>query len=279
MPNKQLQAGLVGFPISKSLSRDVFAAFSKLLGEEIVYRLIECDPEDLEPLVISLKTNGWAGFNVTLPYKTAVAAMLDLADPAVKACGAANAVRFGRAGLEGVNTDAHALRHALEEADFSAAGKSAVVFGSGGAAASSGWALGRSSAASVTFRARNRAAAWDLAARLSAAFPKTVFTDAAFEKPAGRADILVNATPLGMYQPGLPPCEPAPGTLCADLAYARGGTEFTKAAAAAGATVVDGLSLLVWQAVLSLQYWTGRPTGDIVKFKKEAQALFDRGLT
>lgn len=273
MSKKQIKAGLLGHPVSKSLSADVFAAFAALTGAEISYSPLDCTPQDLQNLIPALRAGGWAGFNVTIPHKKAVCAMLTLADPAAKACGSVNTVRFGRAGLEGLNTDARALIAALEEAGFSAAGKDAAVFGSGGAAASSGWALGRSAAAAVTFYARDPAAGAALAARLAEAFPKTVFSAAPFGAPAGAHGIVVNATPLGMYQPGRPPCEPRPGTLCADLAYAPGGTEFSRASAAAGAPTIDGLSLLVWQAALSLKYWSGLPAGDIVEFKKEALAL------
>lgn len=273
MSKKQIRAGLLGHPVSKSLSADVFAAFAALTGAEISYSPLDCTPQDLQNLIPALRAGSWAGFNVTIPHKKAVCAMLTLADPAARACGSVNTVRFGRAGLEGLNTDARALVAALEEAGFSAAGKDAAVFGSGGAAASSGWALGRSAAASVTFYARNPEAAGALAARLAEAFPKTFFSAAPFGAPAGAPGLVVNATPLGMYQPGRPPYEPLPGVLCADLAYAPGGTEFSRAAAAAGATAIDGLSLLVWQAALSLKYWSGLPAGDIVEFKKEALAL------
>lgn len=271
-------AGLIGHPVAKSLSRDVFAVFAALTGEEIIYEPVDCAPAELTLTLPALKARGWAGFNVTLPHKSAVCRLLAMADPAVAACGSVNCVRFGRSGLEGLNTDARALLSALEEANFSAAGKEAVVFGSGGSAASSGWALGRSAAAAVTFHARNQAAAAALSARLGEVFPKTVFTSAPFEKPDGAPAIFVNATPLGMYAPGRPPCEPGPGTLCADLAYASDGTELTRAAAAGGAAVIDGLSLLVWQAALSLKYWTGLPSGDIVKFKQEALALLKKGF-
>lgn len=272
MLKKQIKAGLIGHPVSKSLSREVFEVFAELTGEDIAYSPIDCAPADLQLIIPTLRPQGWAGFNVTIPHKRAVCAMLNLADPAAKACGSVNTVRFGRAGLEGTNTDAHALVSALDEAGFSAAGLSTAVFGSGGAAASSGWALGRSRAAAVTFHARDAAAAAGLASRLGAAFPKTAYSAAPFEKPARGTEIFVNATPLGMYQPGRPPCEPEPGRLCADLAYAPGGTEFSKEAGKAGAAVIDGLSLLVWQAALSLKYWTGLPGGDIVKFKQDALA-------
>ena len=278
MQKKQLKAGLIGHPLSRSLSREVFEVFAGLIGVDIDYSPVDCAPEDLARLVPSLKADGWAGFNVTIPYKRAVCSMLDLADPAAKCCGAVNAVRFGRAGLEGLNTDARALLQAVEEAGFETRGKKAVIFGSGGSAASSGWALGRSATASVTFRARNRTAAEELVSRLSEAFPATLYGWAPFETPQDSPDILVNATPLGMYGPGRPPAAPARGSLCADLAYAPGGTEFTAAAGEAGALVMDGIGLLVRQAALSLRFWSGLPSGDIVEFSRKAEKLFREGL-
>lgn len=278
MLKKPIKAGLLGHPVSKSLSREIFAVFSGLLGEAIDYSPIDCAPADLPLLIPTLRPQGWAGFNVTLPHKQKVCAMLNLADPAAKACGSVNAVRFGRAGLEGTNTDAHALVDALAESGFGAAGRKAAVFGAGGAAASSGWALGRSRAGAVTFHARSAGAAAALAARLSEAFPNTAYAAAPFEEPGRGTEIFVNATPLGMYQPGRPPCEPQPGQLCVDLAYAPGGTEFSNEARRAGAAVIDGLTLLVGQAALSLRFWTGLPSGDIVKFKGEAFSLLEKRL-
>jgi len=270
---RPLRAGLFGFPLSNSLSPNLFRIFAGLTGTEISYELREVRPGELRLEADRARADGWAGFNVTLPYKREACALLNLADPAAKAAGAANAVRFGRAGLEGMNTDAHALVELLHERGLSLTGRTACVFGSGGAAAAAGWALGRSRAAEVTFRARNHHIAGALAARLEDCFPHTVFSAAPFSAPERPADILLNATPLGMYEPGRPPCAPAAGTLCVDLAYAPGGTEFLKAAAAAGASLIDGVELLAWQAVLSLKFWSGLPTGDIVKFKQEALRL------
>jgi shikimate dehydrogenase len=272
-----IKAGLFGRPLSNSLSPEIFRIFSALCGVKVSYELRDVPREELRHALEAASAEGWSGCNVTIPYKREACALLDLADPAVKACGAVNAIRFGRAGLEGMNTDARALLNALEEAGFSAAGRAAAVFGSGGSAASSGWALGRSQAAAVTFHARNTAEAGKLASKLSDAFPKTVFKTAPFAAPAPETAIFVNATPLGMYAPGRPPCAPGPGSLCADLAYAKGGTEWCNAAASAGAAVIDGLSLLVWQAALSFKFWAGLPSGDIVKFKREAMAALTAG--
>lgn len=273
MKKPVIKAGLFGSPLSRSLSPDLFRIFARLSGEALSYELREVPQPELRGAIEGARAEGWAGFNVTIPYKREVCAMLNLADPAAKASGAVNSVRFGKAGLEGSNTDAHALVEVLSERGLSLSGKTAAVFGAGGAAGAAAWALARSRAAAVIFHARNAQAAAVLAARLEERFPGTAFSYAPFDQSETGADILVNATPLGMYAAGRPPCEPAAGSLCIDLAYAPGGTEFTRAAVAAGSSVVDGLELLVWQAVLSLKFWSGLPAGDIVKFKKEALAL------
>lgn len=277
MQKKIIRAGLLGLPLSGSLSPEIFTIFSGLTGEEILYEKRECGEAELASVIEALGAEGWAGFNVTIPYKRAVFNLLNLRDPASRDIRAVNAVRFGKKGLEGLNTDAAAIRLTFEENGVNPAGKRAAVFGSGGSAGAAGWALGRSGAASVTFRARNGAAALELCENLSGVFPKTIFSSAPFSD-RGPAELFVNATPLGMYAPGLPPAEPKPGDACLDLAYAPGGTDFIKNAAAAGAAAIDGLEVLVRQAALSLKFWTGLPGGDIVEFNRKAIRLLREKL-
>ena len=179
-------------------------------------------------------------------------------------------MRFGRAGLEGLNTDARALLQAFEAHGVAVQGKTAAVFGAGGAAGAAGWALGRSRAATVAILARDSARAAALAARLAECFPGTVFSAGPFEAPADKPDIAVNATPIGMYAAGAPPFAPGPECVRADFAYSPGGTDFIRAA---GPVSIDGLELLVAQAALALKFWAGLPPGDIVKFSGEALGL------
>jgi len=271
--NKIIRAGLLGGRLSRSLSPEVFGVFARQTGTEIRYSLRETEASGLSAVIAGARGEGWSGFNVTFPHKRAVLPMLALTDPAAKAAGAVNAVRFGRAGLEGLNTDARALLQAFEGHGVTVQGKTAVVFGAGGAAGAAGWALGRSRAASVTILARDQEQALALALRLSECFTETRFTTGTFAAPAGLPDIAVNATPLGMYTPEPVPFTPAAGCVCVDFAYTPGGTAFIRAALAAGTGCIDGLELLVAQAALSLKFWTGLPAGDIVKFTREALGL------
>jgi len=273
-----IKAGLLGLPLSSSLSPEIFHIFSGLAGIEIRYELRECGAAELAAVIETVQAGGWAGFNVTIPYKQTVFKMLNLADPASRGIRAVNSVRFGKKGLEGWNTDAAGIMSSLEENGISPAGKNVVIFGSGGAAGAAGWAMGRSRAASVTFRARNGGAALQTAGNLAEVFPETIYKAEPFAASAGTAEIFINATPLGMYSPGMPAATPKPGDVCLDLAYTRNGTEFIKTAAAAGASVIDGLEVLVRQAVLSLRSWTGLPAGDIVEFNREALKLLRNKL-
>jgi shikimate dehydrogenase len=275
VPNTIIKAGLLGTPLSKSLSPEIFRIFAALTGARVSYELRECGAAELPAVVSMLRAEGWTGFNVTIPHKRAVFGLVNLPDPAARAVKAVNAVRFGRAGLEGANTDAAAIRAVFEDNLLRVAGRKAAVFGAGGSAGAAGWALGRSGAAAVTFHARNAAA--ELARGLGAVFPGTKYSAAGFTAPPADTDIFINATPLGMYQPGRPPCAPAAGAVCLDLAYAPGGTEFLAAARAAGATALDGLEVLVRQASLSLKFWAGLPAGDIVEFNSRALKLLREG--
>lgn len=277
MQKKVIKAGLFGRPLSNSLSPEVFKIFARQLGVEITYELRETEASGLTAEIAGAKGKGWSGFNVTIPHKRAVLDILNLSDPAATAAGAVNAVRWGKAGLEGLNTDARALLQVFEQHGVSAHKKTAAIFGAGGAAGAAGWALGRSRAASVSILARDSARASSLASRLAGCFPETAFSTGAFAAPAIPPDIAVNATPIGMYSRDTLPFTPVPGCVCADLAYAPEGTEFIRAARAAGAVWIDGLELLVAQAALSLKFWTGLPGGDIVKFSRETLGLLLEG--
>ncbi|MEI7527691.1 MAG: shikimate dehydrogenase [Elusimicrobiota bacterium] len=270
MQKETLRAGLFGRPLSRSLSPEVFGIFARLTGADISYELRETEASGLAAAIEAAQAEGWRGFNVTIPHKRAVLDLLNLADPAARAAGAVNAVRFGRAGLEGLNTDARALLQAFEAHGVAVQGRTAAVFGAGGAAGAAGWALGRSRAATVAILARDNARAGTLAARLAGCFPATDFSAGPFEAPADKPDIAVNATPIGMYAAGAPPFASGPECVRVDFAYSPGGTDFIRAA---GPVSIDGLELLVAQAALALKFWAGLPPGDIVKFSGEALGL------
>lgn len=227
-----MKLGLFGHPVSHTRSPRIFARLARLMKRPISYVAIDTLPQTVPAAILVAKKSGWRGANVTVPLKEEAFSSAQRLTATARALGAVNVLRFGRQTL-GHNTDGDGLRDALRQADVRARGKSALVFGGGGAARAAGWALAREGAKSVRFCARTSARARAAVRDLSPHFPKTRFSAGA----AVAAQIWVNATPLGMK--GFPDRTPAPHTLPApeiaiDLVYGRT-TAFQRDARARGA--------------------------------------------
>jgi shikimate dehydrogenase len=227
----------------------------RLTRRRIVYRACDVLPERLACAVELLRWSGMSGGNVTVPHKVAIVPLLDAITPEARLAGAVNTVRCHEGRLVGHNTDAAGFADALEDAGFKAAGKDCLIFGAGGAARAAACALGRLRARRVTVAARRPQTARVLARSMARKFPRTVF---AAGRP-GRADLAVNATPLGMS--GCPDRSPAPagwpGCLFAmDLVYGRR-TAFQRQSLTRGAQVLGGSGMLAAQALRSWEFWFG----------------------
>ncbi|KAF0126661.1 MAG: hypothetical protein FD189_898 [Elusimicrobia bacterium] len=268
-----IKAGLIGLPLGKSLSPRLFSILAGLCGREIEYSLWECGTAKFHEAVAKARAEGWSGFNVTLPDKQLLAgALADKRDRAAGIAGSANCARFTPEGLEARNTDAAAMAAAMLDRGMDLTGKKAAVYGSGGSAATSAYVLASAGAAEVIFYARDPLRAGAAIGRLSAAFPAAVFSVAPFGPPDGAAAV-VNATPIGMYEEGHLPVEPANDQICVDWPYSPGGTFFTRRAKELGAHVIDGMELLVRQAVLSLFLWGGCRESEIGDLIREGRKL------
>ena len=246
--------GVLGWPVGHSRSPAMHEAGYAALGlEDWRYQLLPVPPELLEETVRGLPGAGFVGANVTIPHKEAAAALADEATDAVRAIGAANTLTFLPGGrIHADNTDAPGF---LDAVPFDPAGRSAVVLGAGGTARAVVWALAEAGAdVQVWNRTRERAE------RLTAEIGGRVV-----ERLPQQADLLVNTTSVGL-QSGQDPFKALPldadalrGYPCVvDLVYGRGPTGLASAAHAAGATVVDGLEILVRQGARSFERWTGR---------------------
>jgi shikimate dehydrogenase len=250
-----LKLGIFGRPIGHSRSPRLFARLGRLLKRPVSYVAVEV--HDLPDAIATARGLGWRGANVTVPLKEEAAALAGRLTPAAKALGAVNVLRFDRT-VVGHNTDGEGLRDALREAGVEIRGRSVLVFGAGGAARAAGWALAREGAKKVRFCARTKPRAARAARALAPHFRKTVFSAGG----AVPSEIWVNATPLGMK--GFPDVSPAPRSLpspesAIDLVYGRR-TAFQRDAAARGALVTDGASMLVHQALRAWEYWD-KPLG------------------
>jgi shikimate dehydrogenase len=239
-------AGVLGFPVAHSRSPAMMNAAFAELALDWRYVKLPVPPERFAETALALPGSGYRGANVTIPHKLAAREIADELTPAAAAIGAANTLSFEAGRVLADNTDAGGLLDALGE---DPRGKSALVFGAGGAGRAAAWAL-REAGAEVVVWNRTPERARALAAELE-------LEHAA--RPGRAADILVNATALGLRGEDLPAeLELEPAGLVADLVYGPAPTALCRWAEAAGARVVDGLEVLVRQGARSLERWTGR---------------------
>ncbi len=245
--------GVLGWPVRHSRSPALHEAGYAALGlDGWRYQRLPVPPELFEETVRALPGAGFAGANVTIPHKQAAAALADEATDAVRAIGAANTLTFRDGLIHADNTDAPGFLDALP---CDPAGRTAVVLGAGGTARAVVWALVHAGADVLVWN-RTRERAERLVAEIGGA---------CVQAPPAAADLLVNTTSVGLRNEdpfkALPLAVDAmDGYPCVvDLVYGSGPTALTSAARDAGATVVDGLEILVRQGARSFARWTGRP--------------------
>lgn len=231
-----------------SLSPRMHGAALRALGIEGSYLPLETPPERLPERMREVRAR-FRGVNVTVPLKEQVLEHLDILTPAAQRIGAVNTVVNEGGRLLGENTDAAGFLKSLEEAGV--AGKRAFVLGAGGAARAVVYAL-KTAGYEVDLYNRTRARAEALAR----AFGARVADLAA----AREADLVVNATSVGLDDPGATPLPaeffPERG-YAVDLVYRPRETRFLKEARARGLVPVDGVGMLLWQGALAFELWTG----------------------
>ncbi len=265
-----LHLGLIGWPVEHSLSPVIHEAALRAAGRRGAYHLYPLRPEDaqaglLVQLLKRLRSGELQGLNVTIPYKQRVLAYVDALTPAAAAIGAANTLYRVQDRLVGDNTDAAGFLADLQR--LGVAGPSAaLVLGAGGAARAVVYAL-VDQGGSVQIAARRVDQAKDLVADLKRSLPNARLTALALTpRQLGRAvehcDLVVNATPLGMWpqleRSAWPPGVDFPaGAFVYDLVYNPRETALVRAARAADLRAEGGLGMLVEQAALAFERWTG----------------------
>ena len=270
--------GLIGHPVAHSLSPQIHNFLFRRLGIDACYLAFSVPPERLKEAVQGLKALGVRGWNVTHPYKRAVIPLLDHLSPEARAIGAVNTVRREGEVFAGYNTDAEGFRRALHEEGIEVRGARAVVLGSGGAGAAVIWALLHAGALEVVLCSRNPGNAQKRFQNLQAASLRIIRLDGEhLAEELAQADLLVNATPVGSGAfLGQTPV-PAPllhrNLTVIDLIYAPSRTRLIEEAEEKGARTINGLGMLLHQAFLAFELWTG------LSVPEELQETLQRGFT
>ncbi|MBM4444170.1 MAG: shikimate dehydrogenase [Chloroflexi bacterium] len=276
---------LIGYPLKHSVSSVFQQAAFDHHRLDVCYQNRETAGAELEAAVQGLRQPSVLGCNVTIPHKEKIVAFLDELDGPAAGIGAVNSIvnRGGR--LVGFNTDAGGFLRALREAGFDCRGASAVLLGAGGAARAVGFALVREGAGRLIVANRTPRRAEDLAAWLrgqSGHRAEVVGGDWEGLR-SGEAlrdcHLLVNCTSLGMKHgategEGALDAHAIPGgVLVCDLVYNPEETPLLRQARKAGAAVLGGLPMLVYQGAASFELWTGREAPVDIMFRKAREAL------
>ncbi|MGZ4770194.1 MAG: shikimate dehydrogenase [Ilumatobacteraceae bacterium] len=262
-------AALIGSPVRHSLSPALHNAGFSATGVDWVYTAFEVAPGNAGAALDAMRVLGFGGLSVTMPHKEAVAALVDELDPAAHALRSVNTiVPIGDGRLKGYSTDGAGFIASLSAQGVDVKGRRACVLGAGGAARAIIDGLARAGAKSITVINRSEDRAHAAAALAGAVGAVGDGTD------IGCSDIVINATSVGMGSSELP-CEVGHlhgDLIVADIVYHPRRTAFLVAAEQLGARTVEGLGMLVHQAVLQQELWTGvKPDASVMWAAAERQ--------
>jgi shikimate dehydrogenase len=264
---------IIGDPVEHSLSPVMHNAAFKKLGLNLVYVAFTVTARELKDAVLGAKSLGLRGLNVTMPHKNAVMNYLDEVDATAKAIGAVNTVLNNNGKLVGYNTDGKGAMIALQESGVYLEEKKLLLLGSGGAAKAIAYQAAQDVEELVILN-RTPEKAEQLAEMLRMSFGAKVkggpLSSEVLKEELPTTDILVNSTSVGMH-PDVD-SSPVPSDLMhsdlsvMDIIYNPLETKLVKDAKVAGAKVVSGVEMLIYQGAVAFQIWTNCPAPvDVMK--------------
>lgn len=276
---------VIGWPVAQSLSPAMHNAAYQALGLNwVCLPLPVPDQRALVAFVEVARRLPFVGFNVTMPYKQAMAELCDETATLAQMAGAVNTVHCVDGQLMGYNTDGRGMLESLsEDAGFDPAGKRVAIVGAGGAAGAAVTALILAKAGSLALVNRDTDRAEQLVDRVRDRLRGMSVGVYRLDQDAADAvrgaDLVINATPVGMSAE-----DPSPiprtwlheGQVVLDMVYRPGSTALVREAGEAGARALSGLGMLVAQGALAVDIWAGadraqvRAPRDVMRSAAEA---------
>jgi shikimate dehydrogenase len=267
-------AAVIGSPVRHSLSPVLHNAGFAATGVDWVYAAFEVEAGGARAALDATRIFGLGGLSVTMPHKEDVAELVDELDAAATALHSVNTVvPIGDGRLKGYSTDGAGFLASLAAQGVEVENKRVCVLGGGGAARAIVDALARAGAAAIIVVNRSHERA-----KAAASLAEGVGVVGEQEAIAN-CDLLVNATSIGMGSDELP-CDPQllhDGLVVADIVYHPRSTALLAAARDRGAGTVEGLGMLVHQAVVQQQLWTGIAPDPAVMWVAAERELASRG--
>lgn len=257
--------GLIGYPLGHSMSAVIHSAGFKSMGVDARYELIETEPENLVERIKIFKRENYNGFNVTIPHKVPLALFVDEFDKYSDITGAINTVKIlPDKTMKGYNTDVIGFIRAIPDSiDLSQ--KKAAVLGTGGASRAAIFGLSEKGISEIGVYTRSIPNSIDYLAYLRRRFPQIVFEVHQIDRvrDLSKYDILVNTTPIGMQgkSADMTPVEKevlktlSSEAVVYDIIYNPKKTILLKLAEELGFRTINGIDMLVWQAVAAQEIW------------------------
>jgi shikimate dehydrogenase len=271
-----IRLGIFGWPVAHSKSPQMHESAASALGIELRYERFEVAPDELADAVERKHEAGIDGYNLTVPHKEAIMALIDEVAPAARAIGAVNTVARVDGRYIGHNTDAPGLVRSLEEAGVQVGDARVVVVGAGGAARAAVVGLANAGASEITVLSRRpeqgEALVRSLGAHVECALDAAPLSEASWSFET--ATLLVQATSATLesnpgafaFAAALPidalPAEAA----VVDMVYKPLKTSVLTRAEERGLSIVDGLGMLLHQGAIAFEMWTGfEPPLDVMR--------------
>lgn len=260
--------GLIGYPLGHSLSAVIHKAGFESLGINATYDILETEPADLVDRVKFFKHENYDGFNVTIPLKLPISLFVQEVDKYADIAGAVNTVRVNPdKTLKGFNTDALGFKKAIPS-DINLNGASVALLGTGGASRAAVLGLSDLGVAEIGVYTRNIPNSMDYMAYMRRKFTNISFTAYQIDavRDLSKYQMLVNTTPIGMLgrSADLTPIEEnvlktmTENSIVYDVIYNPKKTLLLKNAEKLGFKTINGLDMLVYQAISAQEIWFGR---------------------
>ncbi len=263
--------GLLGKPIKHSRSPHMHNSAFDYLKEDLVYLCLDTETKDLKTALEALKIFGAVGGNVTYPNKQEVLKYLDEIDEAAEIIGSVNTIKIDEdtKKIKGFNTDGLGFIESLEKKGIQYKDKKMVLIGVGGAGRAIAIQSAYSGIKELVIKELNKEVANEVINTIKTKIPKCnvrLISDAEndLKEEIKNADILVNATPLGM-KGNVDSCSISssdvisnPDVFVYDIVYEPKETKFMKYAKEAGCETCNGINMMLWQGALAFKIWTGK---------------------
>jgi shikimate dehydrogenase len=257
--------GVIGNPIEHSLSPIMHNAAFQALGWDYVFLAFKVKPARIPDAINGMRALNIRGLNVTMPHKNTVMANLDRVDLSAQIISSVNTILNRENLLFGFNTDGVGAVKALKENGVELKGRKVLLLGAGGAARAIGYSMAKEGDELAVLN-RTTKQAQSLAKLLEKLANKKIaygsLSQSDIQKNIQDADIIINATSVGMKphqdESPIPAKLLRPNLSVMDIVYNPLETKLAKEAKAAGAKVVSGVEMLIYQGAASFEIWTGK---------------------